>query len=124
MSTWPISKDLSRRWPTDYHEPGSILLSPIESLVPMGCLRLDNRLQLRGASDLRRARLAGFLDQADALCTGKGDGAVTIASARLPGADSQRMFDLTHIELLQVPDKKPESAPVVQWILETLRSQK
>ncbi|NQV24731.1 MAG: alpha/beta fold hydrolase [Rhodopirellula sp.] len=85
---------------------------------------LDERLQLRGASDLQRARLAGFLDQADALCTGQGDGAVTIDSARLPGADSQRMFDLSHIELLQVPEKKPESSPVFQWILETLRSQK
>jgi len=85
---------------------------------------LDNRLQLRGASDLRRARLAGFLHQADALCTGKGDGAVTIASARLLCADSQRTFDLTHIELLQVPEKNPESAPVFRWILETLRRQK
>lgn len=85
---------------------------------------LDNRLQLRGASDLQRARLVGFLDHADALCAGKGDGAVTTNSARLHDADSQRTFDLTHIELLQVPDKKPESAPVFQWILETLRRQK
>lgn len=84
--------------------------------------QLDDRLQQRGASDLQRARLSGFLDRADALCSGKGDGAVTTASAGLAGADSQRTFDLSHIELLQVPERAPESAPVFQWILTILRS--
>jgi len=85
--------------------------------------QLDRRLQQRGASELQRAQLAGFLSQADALCTGRGDGAVTIASATLPGADSQRTFDLTHVELLHVPEQQPDSAPVFQWILEIFRSQ-
>jgi len=85
--------------------------------------RLDARLKERGASLLERARLAGLLRQADALCTGRGDGAVTVSSARLDAADSHRTFDLSHVELIRVHGKTPEASPVFQWIMETLRRQ-
>ena len=83
--------------------------------------RLDDHLKQRDAPVLQRARLAGFLQQADALCTGKGDGAVTIESAHLDGADSERTFELSHLELIEVPVERPEEAPVFQWIVQTLR---
>jgi pimeloyl-ACP methyl ester carboxylesterase len=66
-----------------------------------------------------QSELLGRLE-ADELWDGKGDGAVSITSAMLEGATTQRLFDLNHLQLLQAPLDQPETSVVVQWILDTL----
>ena len=70
------------------------------------------------ADEVRRAVLDVL--QAEELRDGQGDGAVTLDSARLPGADRERIFDLNHWQLLACPVDPPEEAAVFQWIVDTL----
>jgi pimeloyl-ACP methyl ester carboxylesterase len=56
----------------------------------------------------------------DELRDGFGDGAVAVASARLKGADGERIFDLNHSKLLALPGERPEQAELFQWVLATL----
>ncbi|HUY34052.1 MAG TPA: alpha/beta fold hydrolase [Pirellulales bacterium] len=68
--------------------------------------------------EIRRAVLDALAG--DELRDGRGDGAVAIDSARLKGADGERIFDLNHTELLALPGERPEEAKLFQWVLATL----
>lgn len=52
--------------------------------------------------------------------TGRGDGAVALESALLPGADTQRVFDLNHVGLIRPDVKDVEDSEVFRWIVDTL----
>lgn len=54
------------------------------------------------------------------LQTGRGDGAVSLTNGRLPGADSERVFDQNHLELISLSGNEPEQSEIFQWIVETL----
>ncbi|MBI2823147.1 MAG: alpha/beta fold hydrolase [Planctomycetia bacterium] len=58
--------------------------------------------------------------RSDELRTGRGDGVVAVASARLQGAASERVFDVNHLELLSLPGARPEEHEVFRWIVATL----
>lgn len=66
------------------------------------------------------AEMLEFL-RSDELKTGKGDGAVSIVSAHLDGAVSERQFDLNHLELLALPGVVSQDSPLFRWTVETLR---
>ena len=66
------------------------------------------------------AQMLEFL-RSDELKTGKGDGAVSVVSAHLDGAESERRFELNHVELLFLPGALPSDNPVFRWTVETLR---
>ncbi len=51
---------------------------------------------------------------------GAGDGAVTLKSALLDGADCSRTFDCGHSDLLALPGETPQGHAVFLWMLETL----
>lgn len=57
---------------------------------------------------------------ADELQDGSGDGAVTIQSALFHDADSKKIFERNHMQLIQVDADRPESYEVFLWIVETL----
>jgi pimeloyl-ACP methyl ester carboxylesterase len=78
---------------------------------------LDRILRGRGVSDVRRAELIGFLKQADELCHGLGDGAVSVRSARLPNVASEQLFDLGHMQLLAGNAPEGQPSAVVDWIM-------
>jgi pimeloyl-ACP methyl ester carboxylesterase len=61
-------------------------------------------------------RLIKFFGELDEIVTGKGDGAVTVVSARLPRADSERAFDINHVDLVE----GGAQSPVLRHILATL----
>jgi pimeloyl-ACP methyl ester carboxylesterase len=59
--------------------------------------------------------------QAPECCSGEGDGAVSIQSARLgSGVASQRVFDLNHWEMISLPDAASGGPAVMSWILQSL----
>jgi hypothetical protein len=64
-------------------------------------------------------QMLGFL-QSDELQSGKGDGAVSVTSARLDGTDNEKQFDLNHLQLLSLPGAQPEDSPIFRWTVETL----
>jgi hypothetical protein len=87
-----------------------------EKLLP----QLDQILQKRGIPEIARSSVLGLLKQSDACRTGHGDGVVSIDSARIKGAASERTFDLNHLQFLTIPPNQDES-DVTRWILETLK---
>ncbi|HEV7226471.1 MAG TPA: alpha/beta fold hydrolase [Pirellulales bacterium] len=70
------------------------------------------------APEVQRA-VVEFLSS-DEMRDGLGDGAVTVASAALPGASASRVFDLNHIQLMRLPGDPPEESEPFRWILESL----
>lgn len=76
-------------------------------------------LDARDVPASRRERLLTLI-ACDELRTGKGDGAVTIRSATLPGAASRKVFDRSHAELLSLPGGRPERNEVFVWMLDVL----
>jgi hypothetical protein len=76
---------------------------------------LKRILTARGAPPAAVRRCVDFLSS-DELTDGRGDGAVTVASARLKRADTERTFALNHAELLSLPGDRPEASVVFQWI--------
>lgn len=51
---------------------------------------------------------------------GKGDGVVSIASARLDRATAEKLFACNHLDLLHLPGERPEDHEVFSWILNRL----
>jgi pimeloyl-ACP methyl ester carboxylesterase len=51
---------------------------------------------------------------------GRGDGAVAVESALLPGVESRRIFELNHMQLVLLPGERPEMCDVFQWIVQTM----
>lgn len=68
----------------------------------------------KAPADLRAA-VAGALES-DELRDGRGDGVVSVASARL-GDVEERLFDLNHSQLLSLPGEVVEDAEVFRWIM-------
>ena len=66
-----------------------------------------------------RDQLLDFL-AAPELRDGKGDGAVAVETALLPGVESRQTFRLNHRELISLPGDTPQSCEVFRWILESL----
>lgn len=77
-------------------------------------------LQRRSTPEDVQERILSLLRAAE-LQDGRGDGAVTISSARLPDVDAEKTFDLNHRELLRLPAEAPEEGEVFRWIVETLQ---
>ncbi|MBI3463835.1 MAG: alpha/beta hydrolase [Planctomycetes bacterium] len=86
------------------------------------------REQLRAAL-ARRGTPSALLDRllqladCNELLAGRGDGAVSVDSAHLPGATSTRIFDLNHWEFLSVPAAGHTEIEVARWVVETLNSE-
>ena len=91
-----------------------------------GFLSANNRNKLLAAMKGYRAdgdrRKASILDalMGPELQTGKGDGAVTVESALLRDANTTRVFDLNHFELIRQKDVAPTEGKVFRWIVEIL----
>lgn len=81
---------------------------------------LEHTLQQRDVPLLVQAGIMEF-GSAPELRSGRGDGAVTLQSALLPGADNSRVFDLSHTELLAGDVQPPESSDVFRWIVEVMQ---
>ncbi len=73
----------------------------------------------RGVTDAKRLAAIRFL-QSPELCTGKGDGAVTLVSAVPPHAHHRQEFYLNHLELVRMADVEPADHPVFRWIIASL----
>ena len=73
----------------------------------------------RADGDRRRASILDAL-MGPELQTGKGDGAVTLDSALLKDANTTRVFDLNHSELIRQKDVAPTEGKVFRWIVDTL----
>ena len=80
---------------------------------------LEELFNRRKTAPEHRAAVLRALD-AEELKDGRGDGAVAATSARFDAADEERLFDLNHVELLELPGARPEEADVFQWILAVL----
>lgn len=80
---------------------------------------LEELFRRRKTSTEFQAAVLGAL-AAEELQDGRGDGAVAVTSARFPGADKERLFDLNHVELLALPGAQPEQAEVFDWIMQSL----
>ena len=76
----------------------------------------------RVPADKRRA-ICDFL-ASPALVKGRGDGAVTVDSASLSGAQTTRRFSLSHTGLYQPSGDAPERHEVMRWIVSVLSDQK
>ncbi len=81
--------------------------------------RLNDIFRRRRVDLETRLSVLRFLRN-DALRNGAGDGAVTLRSALLPGADDEKKFPLNHWQLLSLPGEKPEQNEVFQWVMKTL----
>lgn len=71
------------------------------------------------ASSSRIHRLLRWL-KSDAMQNGRGDGAVSITSARLPGVAGQEIFTLDHLELLYLTPERPAESEVFRWVAKQL----
>lgn len=80
---------------------------------------VQQRLTDPGLSPALRTRWRQIVE-APELAPGQGDGAVSLTSARLPDAASERTFALNHLELISLPGRKPEDSEVFQWILSVI----
>ena len=67
-----------------------------------------------------QAAALGYI-QAEELCTGKGDGAVTVTSAMLDGVTTVRRFEVAHAQLRSLSGEPLEADQVFQWILSCLK---
>jgi pimeloyl-ACP methyl ester carboxylesterase len=67
-------------------------------------------------------RLAILLEmiEADELRRGRGDGAVSLRSAKLRDVQTQ-VFDVNHLQIHRPPAQDPVNDPVFQWITEVLK---
>jgi pimeloyl-ACP methyl ester carboxylesterase len=82
-------------------------------------VELEALLIRRKATDEVRMLALEFLD-AEEFRDGRGDGAVAVTSARLRRADSERIFDLNHLELIHLPCEAPKRHEVLRWIADCL----
>lgn len=80
---------------------------------------VDAICRRRNLSNADRDRMLQFLE-ADELQSGRGDGAVTLTSAHLAGATTERVFERNHLEWLSLPGEKPEKSDVFLWIIQVL----
>lgn len=122
-------------------QPGSKFLKTLNSRRRPAAVRYFGAIGRRSfISNDRRERLRSELEElfhrrktatelqaavldalaAEELQDGRGDGAVAVTSARFPGADNERLFDLNHVELLALPGAQPERAEVYAWIINSL----
>ncbi len=60
--------------------------------------------------------------QSDELRAGRGDGAVSVESALLDDVDGQKIFDVHHLDLLQLPVDHAHDHEVFQWIQSCLNA--
>jgi pimeloyl-ACP methyl ester carboxylesterase len=82
---------------------------------------LESALTRRGVSATRRAEILGKLGQVEELQHGRGDGAVSVKSARLKGAGVEKIFDVNHLQFLPIPAADPASNEVFRWIVDFLQ---
>ena len=75
----------------------------------------------RAVSATRQAEILGILRQAEELQAERGDGVVSVNSARLKGAYAERIFDINHLQFLSIPAADPERNEVFRWIVESLQ---
>jgi pimeloyl-ACP methyl ester carboxylesterase len=95
----------------------SFVTTQQRSAIEAEVVRLANQKVLSPAS---RQELVDLLNSEE-LTDGKGDGAVTLASARLAGASGEQAFDLDHLELIDSPGaKRPGQGVAFTWIMTTL----
>ena len=81
--------------------------------------QLEKFFDQRGVSARTRSEVQRWL-RSDALHDGLGDGVVSMASARLAGADGEKTFDLNHIELFSLPGAASERTEVFIWVVEVM----
>ena len=126
--------------------PGSAFLKRINANRPneavpyhiiagdMGLLTAEGRKQIEAQLDLvarnagpfavlTKAAAGEFAPLLDELTDGTGDGAVTVESARLPGAPEPVVLAANHAELIRAPILFADPGPVVTmpWILRWLK---
>jgi len=90
-----------------------------KSYVPQTMLVAAQRSALSLTRGKPRDELVSMLEMPE-LEDGRGDGAVSIQSALLPGVESRRTFELNHMQLVLLPAERPEMSDVFQWIVQTL----
>lgn len=77
---------------------------------------LRQRLADPDLSPKLRARWQPLIAAAE-LVPGQGDGAVSLGSAHLGDVASERTFALHHLDLIRLPEDRPEESDVFQWIV-------
>ena len=109
----------SRRRPkeTNYHVAiGS--RSPLAEADRKAISRELERILSENPKGRKILREALRLLAGDELADGRGDGAVSISSARLEDVDETRIFSATHGNLLHVKQQSGQESEIVRWIAE------
>jgi len=80
---------------------------------------VESLLRRRRVAEGVRASIMAFISSPE-LVEGLGDGAVSVQSALLPGADTTQVFDRNHVELIRLAENRPEDDALFLWIINTL----